>query len=162
MPETYLNSPKVTPAIPPAKPIAWTAVVIAAIAAGTIIQVTSNLRQEPPSRPAVAPAAISVATPTPAAPAPVVIPDPPVQRAVVPEPIVRRGDLVGLPINTVWRLQMPCDGHIINVVYRGEVPSFGDLPRNPGANDMYKVTESGHAWVWYQLSNFSHMSWVDP
>ncbi len=82
---------------------------------------------------------------------------------------VRRGELVSEPIvlratlvePTNWRLQVIhyalCDGQQILVTYRGEVPSFGDLPKNPNPNDMYKVAESGQEWVFYQLANFARI-----
>lgn len=75
---------------------------------------------------------------------------------------VQRAQLVAPPIGTSGPVIMPCDGRQITATYRGEVPTFDDLPKNPSPNDMYKVTESGQEWVWYQLANFSHSAWVDP
>ena len=79
---------------------------------------------------------------------------PDVRRAELVGPDVRRAELVDIPIGTTGPVTMP-DGQQIVVTYRGTVPTFDQLPRQPGWNDMWKVTESGHAWVWTTPSGFS-------
>ena len=165
---TYLNSPKATPAMPPAKPIAWTGVIIAAIAAGTVISVTDIVRQQQPSRPA--PAAIAVVQPTPlptpvAVPTPVPVPtpapvpiDPPVQRALPVEPEVRHA----LPVEgQLYLITMPDGTHPL-IRFMGAVRDFDHLPKNPALWDLYQIASSGHSWVFMQPAGFSNPSWVDP
>jgi hypothetical protein len=171
MPETYLNSPKTKPVIPPAKPLHLTPIIIAAIAAGTIISISDIIRKPPsrpveisrpppivaeavPSRPATV-IPLPIATP---APAPLAPPEPLVLRAQPVEPIVRRG----LPVEgQLYLVRMP-DGTMPLIRYMGVVRDFGDLPKHPNLYELYRVAQSGHAWVFMQPAGFSAPAWVDP
>lgn len=170
---TYLNSPR-----PPAlktkpeitfRPVKWTPIVIAALAAGTVISVTDILRK-PPSRPAPVPVfqpAIPVPAPTPvplAAPTPATLAMP----LPTPEPLVLRAQLIEREVRRAslregqfFAIQMP-DGSVPLIRYMGVVPSFDQLPRNPNLYDLYKVVSSGHAWVFMQPAGFAAPAWVDP
>jgi hypothetical protein len=54
------------------------------------------------------------------------------------------------------------DGRQMVVRYMGTVGHFSQLPVNPQWADMYKVTESGHSWVWCLPSGFAASASVDP
>ena len=125
-----------------------------------LISLSNSWHRSPAVRASVA----RVATPPP--PQVLSTPPPPavrVLRAEPVEPTVLRATLVSVPVGTSGAIIMPCDGQAVTVVYRGEIPSFGDLPRDPQLGDMYKVTEGRQQeWVWYQLANFANPAWVDP
>jgi len=163
--------------MPPAKPIHWTPIVIAAIAAGTVISVTDILQhRQPVSRPA----AVSevkvksevtseirstsesrpdpVPVPTPAAAVPPSAPEPLVLRAQPVEPVVRRA----MPVEGQYYAVPVPDGRTVLVRYMGTVPTFDQLPKDPALYDLYRVAASGHAWVFMQPAGFSAPAWVDP
>lgn len=176
---TYLNSPKVspkvTPSSPPARPIHWTVIGVASIAAGTIISLVDIIRQ-PLSRPAAViksdeliqrpgrPVNPRRATPSepvvPPAPSPVPTPAlvvQPAPRAELVEPRVRRG----LPVEgQLYLVQM--DERNILIRFMGSVRDFDALPKQPNLYDYYQVASSGHAWIFMQPAGFSAPAWVDP
>lgn len=154
--EVYFNSPKpqVTPPVtPPVKPINWSAVTIAAIAAGAVISVTDIVQKRPASVPEkpiteqATPSPTSIPTPTPT-----------VLRALL---YVPRAKLVSVPVGSEFNVQMP-DGTLHFVHYMGRVANFSQLPHNPHYNDMWSVTESGASWVWCWPGFGPASTWVDP
>jgi hypothetical protein len=174
----------------PAKSLTdWHTVALAAIIAGAFVSTVAIMHQQPPAaqplpppmQQTVVPAPTPVPTPAPTSkpelapvptPVPLTMPEPgvevrraelatPVRRAELILPDVRRAELVQIPIGYTGQVTMP-DGQQIVVTYRGTVPTFDQLPRQPGWNDMWKVTESGHAWVWTTPSGFSSPAWQDP
>lgn len=181
MNQTYLNSPKVTPASPPARPLHWTVIGVAAIAAGTIISVVDIIRQplsrppaviksdeliqrpggpvnrQPatPSEPVVSPAPPPVPTPVPVVqPAP----EPLALRAQPVDPVIRRASLVE---GQFFAVQMP-DGTVPLIRYMGSVASFDDLPKLPNLYDLYIVRLSGHSWVFMTSPTLGRAAWIDP
>jgi hypothetical protein len=58
------------------------------------------------------------------------------------------------------------DGQSVKVTYRGLVPTFAQLPKNPALGDQYHVTEGGAkegiTWIWYTPLGWDHPAWVDP
>lgn len=141
-------------------------ILMTAIIASAVVASVAIVAWNPVSRPAAPVMSLDVPAPTPTPvieqPRPVA-PEPEhlAPRALPVDPVVRRAELVDIPIGTSGRVQMP-DGHELVVTYRGTVPTFNQLPRNPQWSDMYRVTESGHAWVWCLPAGFNAPAWVDP
>ncbi len=178
--------PIVIPSAPPRAPHGWLkgligyAMLVALPVVGLIILATFSSSWHPSfearasSLVATPPPPRVLSTPAPLVPSPTRTPpvvevrraEPvpvTVKRGELVEPTVLRATLVSVPVGTSGAIIMPCDGQAVTVVYRGEIPSFGDLPRDPQLGDMYKVTEGRQQeWVFYQLANFANPVRVDP
>ena len=82
-------------------------------------------------------------------------------RRAEPVPItVRRAELLSVPIGTTAPIIL--EGQVIVVTYRGSVPTFDQLPRDPALGDMWHVSESLHDWVFCLPVGFTAPSWLDP
>lgn len=108
---------------------------------------------------------------TAAAPTPVPAPAlPEIRRAeMLPVPVPRadvtpRAQLIHVRgIGTVENDRMP-DGRLLTTLYKGELPTVGDLPRRGNQlGDMWFTHKDGHCWVLAPVTaGSSTVGWVDP